>query len=140
MLWRFCPFVGVWRFYMMMYIDLMTCIFWRCMLYIRCDCWEFYKCMLFEFWCVDVASISWIFILFACIIASIEIGCYTMYTESWWEINNWWINHKIMKIHKYEVGQYKPCASSSICASTNLIVHLCVKALLDNLLLQILST
>ena len=39
MLWRFCPFVGIWRFYMMMYIDLMTCIFWRCMTYIRCDYW-----------------------------------------------------------------------------------------------------
>ena len=25
---------------MMMYIDLMTCIIWRCMIYIRCDCWE----------------------------------------------------------------------------------------------------
>ena len=25
--------------FMMMYIDLMTCIFWRCMTYIRCDCW-----------------------------------------------------------------------------------------------------
>jgi len=24
---------------MMMYIDFMTCIFWRCMTYIRCDCW-----------------------------------------------------------------------------------------------------
>jgi len=24
--------------FMMMYIDLMTCIFWRCMTYIRCDC------------------------------------------------------------------------------------------------------
>jgi len=39
MLWRLCPFVGIWRFYMMMYIDLMTCIFWRCMTYIRCNCW-----------------------------------------------------------------------------------------------------
>jgi len=25
--------------FMMMYIDLMTCVFWRCMTYIRCDCW-----------------------------------------------------------------------------------------------------
>jgi len=40
MLLRFYPFVVIWRFYMMMYIDLMTCIFWRCMTYIRCDCWE----------------------------------------------------------------------------------------------------
>jgi len=27
--------------FMLMYIDLMTCIFWRCMNYIRCDYWEF---------------------------------------------------------------------------------------------------
>jgi len=40
MLLRFYPFVGIWRFDMMMYIDLMACIFWRCMTYIRCDCWE----------------------------------------------------------------------------------------------------
>jgi len=54
----------------------MTCIL--------CDVWfisvvtvdEFYICMLFEFWCEDVASISWIFILFTCIIALIEIGHY----------------------------------------------------------------
>ena len=37
--------------------------------------------MLFEFWCEDVASISWIFILFACIIALIEIGCYKDHDE-----------------------------------------------------------
>ena len=36
---RFCPFVGFWRFYLWMYVDLMTCIFWRCMTYICCDCW-----------------------------------------------------------------------------------------------------
>jgi len=35
---------------MMMYIDLMACTLWRCMIYIRCDCSEFiYTCMLFEF-------------------------------------------------------------------------------------------
>jgi len=61
----------------MMYIDLMTCIFWRCMTYIRCDCWWIYICMLFEFWCEDVASISWIFMLFVCIIALIEIRRYS---------------------------------------------------------------
>jgi len=37
---------------------------------------ESYICMLFEFWCEDVTSISWIFMLFACIIALIEIGRY----------------------------------------------------------------
>ena len=36
---RFYPFVGIWRFYMILFINLMTCIFWRCMFYIRCDCW-----------------------------------------------------------------------------------------------------
>jgi len=61
---------------MMMYIDLMTCIFWRYMTYIRCDCWEILYMHVFEFWCEDVASISWINTLFACIIALIEIGCY----------------------------------------------------------------
>jgi len=40
MLWRFCPFVGFLRFYLWMYVDLMTCILWWCMIYIRCDCWE----------------------------------------------------------------------------------------------------
>ena len=42
----------------------------------------FYIYMLFEFWCEDVASISWIFILFACIIALIEIGRY----KSHWKL------------------------------------------------------
>ena len=69
MLLRFCPYVGTWRF-------LWWCIliFWH--VYFG-DVWlisaatvdESYICMLFEFWCEDVASISWIFILFACIIA-----------------------------------------------------------------------
>ena len=36
-----------------------------------------YICMLFEFWCEDVASISWINALFACFIALIEIGRYS---------------------------------------------------------------
>ena len=44
---------------------------------------ESYICMLFEFWCEDVASISWIFILFACIIALIEIGRYTKGSSSY---------------------------------------------------------
>jgi len=26
--------------FMTMYIDLMTCIFWGCMIYIRCDYWK----------------------------------------------------------------------------------------------------
>jgi len=48
-----------------------------------------YICMLFEFSCVDVASISWIFILFACIIALIEIGCYGLYKcRGRWDVSN----------------------------------------------------
>jgi len=39
MLWRICPFVGFWRSYLWMYVDLMTCILWRCMTFIRCNCW-----------------------------------------------------------------------------------------------------
>ena len=42
---------------------------------------ESYICMLFEFWCEDVASISWIYALFACIIALIEIGRYSVRLE-----------------------------------------------------------
>jgi len=118
MLLRFYPFVGIWRFDMMMYIDLMTCIFWRCMTYIRCDCWwilymhvvwilmwrrsvyflniyiirvyyHFNRNKALQFWCEDVASISWIFILFACIITLIEIGRYNFVSKgklviSWW--------------------------------------------------------
>jgi len=37
---------------------------------------KFYICMMFGFWYEDVSSISWIFALFACIIALIEIGRY----------------------------------------------------------------
>jgi len=62
--------------FMMMYIDLMTCIFWRCMTFIRCDCWGILYMHVIWIWCEDVASISWIFILFACIIALMEIGRY----------------------------------------------------------------
>ena len=40
---------------------------------------DFYICMLFELLCEDVASISWIYALFACFIALIEIGCYNGY-------------------------------------------------------------
>jgi len=35
--------------FMMMYIDLMTCIFWRCMTLSAASVEEFYICMLFEF-------------------------------------------------------------------------------------------
>jgi len=35
--------------------EFMTCIFWRCMLYIRCDFWEIFICMFFEvYWRRDV--------------------------------------------------------------------------------------
>ena len=40
MLLRFCPYVGFWRFCLVMYVDLWHVYFWRCMLYIRCDFWE----------------------------------------------------------------------------------------------------
>ena len=33
------PICRDFEIFMMMYIDLMTCIFWRFMTYIRCDCW-----------------------------------------------------------------------------------------------------
>jgi len=78
-LWRFCPFVGFWRFYLWMYVDLMTCILGDVWFISAATVENFYTCMLFEFWCEDVASISWIFALFACIIALIEIGCYIIY-------------------------------------------------------------
>ena len=57
----------------------MTCILGDVWLISAATVDEFYICMLFEFWCEDVASISWIFILFACIIALIEIGCYNLH-------------------------------------------------------------
>jgi hypothetical protein len=52
---------------------------WRCMIYIRCDCWNIfiYACLLLFGW--DVASISWIFVIFTCFIALIEIGRYTYF-------------------------------------------------------------
>ena len=62
--------------FMMMYNDLMTCITWRCMTSIRCDRWGILYMHVVWIWCEDVASISWIFILFACIITLIEIGRY----------------------------------------------------------------
>jgi len=59
----------------MMYIDLMACILWRCMIYIRCDCWEILY--------MHVDVICWrrnvyflIYALFACFIALIEIRRY----------------------------------------------------------------
>ena len=79
MLLRFCPFVGFWRFHLWMYVVLMTCILGDVWLISAATVDEFYICMLFEFWCEDVASISWIFILFVCIIALIEIGRYNFY-------------------------------------------------------------
>jgi len=36
---EFLPICRDLEIFMMMYIDLMTCIFWRCMTFIRCDCW-----------------------------------------------------------------------------------------------------
>jgi hypothetical protein len=68
---EFLPICRDLEILVMMYIDLMTCIFSRCMTYICCDCWEFYICMLLEFWCEDVASISWIYVLFSYFIALI---------------------------------------------------------------------
>jgi len=77
MLLRFCPFVGIWRFYIWWCILILWHVYFgdvRLISAATVD--ESYICMLFEFWCEDVASISWIFMLFACIIALIEIGCY----------------------------------------------------------------
>ena len=70
--WDFTHFLGFGDF-------IWWCILILCHVYFG-DVWlaatvdESYICTLFEFWCEDVASISWIFILFACIIALIEIG------------------------------------------------------------------
>jgi len=71
---------------MVMYVDLMTCILSDVRLISAATVDEFYICMLFESWCEDVASISWIFILFACIIALIEIGVtgFVGYVYGWW--------------------------------------------------------
>jgi len=73
---EFLPICRDLKIFMMMYIDLMTCIFWRCMTFIRCDCWGILYMHVVWIWCEDVASISWIYALFACIIALIEIGRY----------------------------------------------------------------
>jgi len=36
---EFLPICRDLETFTMMYIDLMTCIFWKCMTFIRCDCW-----------------------------------------------------------------------------------------------------
>ena len=49
----------------------------RCMLIIHCDVFDkILECMFFRS-IEDVTSISWIFILFACFIALVEVGRYT---------------------------------------------------------------
>ena len=83
MLLRFCPCVGTWRFLWWCILILWHVYFGDVWLISVVTVDESYICMLFEFWCDDVASISWICALFACIIDLIEIGRYKLVSESW---------------------------------------------------------
>jgi len=66
---------------MMMYIDLMTCILWRCMIYIRCDCWEIlYMHVDVICWRRSVYFLN--ICLFVCSVALIEIGRYSVPTRA----------------------------------------------------------
>jgi len=76
MLLRFCPYVGSWRFLRWCILILWHVYFGDVWLISAATVEESYICMLFEFWCEDVASISWINALFACFIALIEIRRY----------------------------------------------------------------
>jgi len=85
MLLRFCPYVGTWRFLRWCILILWHVYFGDVWLISAAAVDESYICMLFEFWYEDVASISWIFILFACIIALIEIRRYIFFHISRWK-------------------------------------------------------
>ena len=96
MLLSFCPYVGTWRF-------LWWCILILWHVYFR-DVWllsaatveEFYICMLFEFLCENVASISWIYALFACFIALIEIW---RYRNNHSQISSYLLVGRILNFH-----------------------------------------
>ena len=94
--------------FMMMYTDLMTCIFWRCMTYIRCDCGEILYMHVIWIWCEDVASISWIFILFVRIIALIEIGCYS---------TPFYLTNCYHSIMKYSTSRNSPSSILDTCST-----------------------
>jgi len=76
MLLSFCPYVGTWRFLWWCILILWHVYFGDVWILSATTVEEFYICLLFEFLCEDVASISWIYALFACFIALIEIGRY----------------------------------------------------------------
>ena len=89
----------LWRMY-----EFMTCIFWSCMLYIRCDCWEILYMHVVLRSIEDVTSISWIIVLFTCFIALIEIWRYrTTWTrtsretffENIFSMNDWRPNGRV---------------------------------------------
>jgi len=64
-----------------MYVVFMTSILGDVWLISAATVDEFYIFMLLEFGCEDVAFISWIFVLFACFIALLEIGRYKINTQ-----------------------------------------------------------
>jgi len=82
MLLRFYPYVGIWRFYMVMYV-------WVCDMNIL----EMYVIYPLRFsrnfymhvlrFIGDMTSISWIFVLFACFITLIEVRRYKLVSELW---------------------------------------------------------
>jgi len=79
--WDFTHLLGFGDFIWWYMFEFMTCILWRCMIYIRCNFWEIFIYMILRF-IGDVTSISWIFVLFACFITLIEIGCYSEHEAS----------------------------------------------------------
>jgi hypothetical protein len=73
-----CPFVILLDYFIEVYslLRCMICVPLRLLKFIYEWCWI----LLFS---RDVASISWIFVIFACFIALIEIGCYKLVSEPW---------------------------------------------------------
>ena len=47
MLLRFYPFIRIWRFYVLMYLDFMTCILEMYVIYPLRSCLNFYACYIF---------------------------------------------------------------------------------------------